>query len=450
MTAQPSPLIEGRVSARRHESGALLEPAVELASRAAIESNQEQKILELVQYAWDRSAFYREFWGASGITPDDIKSVRDFVEKLPLMTKDDIRAFRARTGDPFGGLLCVDPSELTSVITTSGTTGEPEPVAEIWDEIPPIPAACLRDQWEWGLRPSDRIIVPAGTFKNYWDTLYNAMGLVPIFVDTWIGNGERVLNVIKRHNVAYMLLPMPLILEFEALEDRYDLREMLSSLKYVSFSGQPLGAVLRRKITEDWGVEIATFTSAGDCGLAWEGTDQDGFYLWEDTILPEVIDPVTHHEVGDDEIGELVTTDFDNRVAPYIRFRSGDLVRRTKKKSSLGRHQARMWVIGRMGDQTMIDGRAVVVSDIWAAIETLSETSDGMFQIVQYASKMDRLKLRVGYAPERTADIDDLGARVISLLEQKLRVGVDVTLMTVDEILKFSSSVAKFPRVVKQ
>lgn len=428
----------------------LLEPEIELASRAEIEANQERKVLELVEYAWDRSAFYRDFWGSKGVTPADITSLRDFADKIPMLTKDDIRAFRDRTGDPFGGLLCVDPSELTSVITTSGTTGEPEPVAELWDEIPPIPTACLRDQWEWGLRPGDRIIVPAGTFKNYWDSLYNAMGLVPIFVDTWIGNGERILNAIKRHNVAYMLLPMPLILEFESLEDRYDLRETLSSLKYVAFSGQPLGAVLRRKITEDWGVKIATFTSAGDCGLAWEGTDQDGFYLWEDTILPEVIDPVTHLEVADDGIGELVTTDFDNRVAPYIRFRSGDLIRRTKKTSSLGRNNARMWVIGRMGDETMIDGKAVVVSDIWAAIETLDETSDGMFQIVKYASEMDRLKLRVGYAPDRTNSLDDLYDRVVSLLEQKLRVGVEVDLMTVDDILEFSSSVAKFPRVVKQ
>lgn len=450
MTAQRSPLVEGRVNDQPDLGSRLLEPAIELASRAEIEDNQERRVLELVRYAWDHSAFYREFWGASGITPDDITSLRDFADKVPMMTKDDIRAFRARTGDPFGGLLCVEPSELTSVITTSGTTGEPEPVAEVWDEIPPIPTACLRDQWEWGLRPGDRIIVPAGAFKNYWDSLYNAMGLVPIFMDTWIGNGERVLNAIKRHEVAYMLLPMPLILEFEALEDRYDLREMLSSLKYVAFSGQPLGAVLRRKITDDWGVEIATFTSAGDCGLAWEGTDRDGFYLWEDTILPEVIDPMTRAEVGDNEIGELVTTDFDNRVAPYIRFRSGDLVRRTKSTSSLGRNHARMWVIGRMGDETMIHGKAVVVSDIWSAIETLKETSDGMFQIVQYATEMDRLKLRVGYAPERTSSLDELSERVVSLLEHKLRVGVDVNLMTVDEILKFSSSVAKFPRVVKQ
>ncbi|WP_458683792.1 phenylacetate--CoA ligase family protein [Prescottella equi] len=448
--AQRSLLVEGRVNEQRAEMSALLEPAIELAPRSEIEASQERKVLELVRYAWDRSAFYREFWGASGITPDDIKSLRDFVEKVPLMTKDDIRAFRTRTGDAFGGLLCVDPSELTSVITTSGTTGEPELIAEVWDSVPPCPTACLRDQWEWGLRPGDRIIVPAGTFKNYWDTVYNAMGLVPIFVDTWIGHGERVLNAIKRHEVAYMLLPMPLILEFEALEGRYDLREMLSSLKYVSFSGQPLGAVLRRKITEDWGVEIATFTSAGDCGLAWEGTDRDGFYLWEDTILPEVIDPVTQREVGDDEVGELVTTDFDNLVAPYIRFRSGDLVRRTRKVSSLGRTHSRMWVIGRMGDQTMVDGKAVIVSDIWAAIETLTETSDGMFQIVQNASKVGRLHLRIGYAPERTSDPGDLGERVVSLLEQKLGVGVDVDLMTVDEILKFSSSVAKFPRVVKQ
>lgn len=435
---------------RAEMNNPFLEPSIELATRAEIEANQEKKLLELVRYAWDRSSFYRDFWSRAGVEPGDITSTSDFVTKIPAMTKDDIRAFRDRTGDPFGGLLCVDRSELTSVHTSSGTTGEPELMAEVWRDIPPIPAACLRDHWEWGLRPGDRVIIPAGTFKNYWDTLYNSMGVVPIFMDMWIGHGENILRAIQRHQVSYMLLPMPMILEFESLEDRYDLRQMLSSLKFVSFSGQPLGAVLRRKITEEWGVKIATFTSAGDCGLAWEGSDQQGFYLWEDTILPEVVDPVTGAQLGDGETGELVTTDFDNKVAPYIRFRSGDLVRKTTQTSALGRNHARMWVNGRLGDETRIAGKAVLVSEIWSAVETLPETSDGMFQIVRYASEMDRLQLRVAYAPDRTGDLGDLKARVVELLQSTLRVGVDVTLMSVDEILKYSSSVAKFPRVVKQ
>lgn len=427
-----------------------LEPDVELMSRREIEKNQEHAVVELVHYAWEHSPFYREFWGSAGVSPDDIASVQDFSTRIPLLTKDDIRAYRDRTGDPFGGLLCVDRSELTSIVTSSGTTGEPELMAERWDRIPPIPTACLRDQWEWGLRPGDRVIIPTGTFKNYWDTLYSAMGLVPIYMDAWMGNGERLLQAIKRHRVAFVQLVMPQILEIESLEAHYDIRDMLSSLKYISFAGQPMGAVLHRKVTEEWGVNIATYTSAGDCGLAWEGTDRDGYTLWEDTIYPEIVDPDTRREVGDREIGELVATDIDNRVAPYIRFRSGDLVRRTKQTSALGRNHSRMWVVGRMGDETMIDGKAVMVGDVWRIVETLPETSDGMFQIIRYAPSMDRLRLRAGYAPERTGDLGELAHRLVALLESELGVGVDVDLMTTDEILTFSSSVAKFPRVVKK
>ncbi|MDV7240540.1 MULTISPECIES: phenylacetate--CoA ligase family protein [Rhodococcus] len=430
--------------------GRFLEPLVELASRAEIEAEQERRVLELVDYAWTNSGFYREFWGAAGVTPADITSIADFSERIPLVTKDDIRSYRDRTGDSFGGLLCVPSTQLTSVVTSSGTSGEPELMAEVWDEIPPIPAVCLRDMWQWGLRPGDRVIAASGTFKNYWDTLYSAMGVIPVYVDSWIGNGERLLEIIHRYEVSYVQLVMPLLRELESLEAKYDMRKMLSSLKFAAFAGQPMGDALRRKVTEDWDVRIAMYTSAGDCGLAWEGTDRDGMYLWEDTILPEVIDPLSLRGVDDNEIGELVCTDFDNRVAPYIRFRSGDLVRRTRSTSSLGRNHSRMWVIGRMGDQILVAGKPVVVSEVWRILESLPETSDGLFQIIKHSSTMDRLRIRVGYAPEVTGDPSELETRIVRVLESSLGLEIDLHLMTSDEIFTYCSSVAKFPRVAKQ
>ena len=50
-------------------------------------------------------------------------------------------------------------------------------------------------------------------------------------------------------------------------------------------------------------------------------------------------------------------------------------------------------------------GRAIVVSEVWAAVEELPELSDGMFQIIRHSPRMDTLRLRVGYAPERTTDL---------------------------------------------
>jgi phenylacetate-CoA ligase len=55
----------------------------------------------------------------------------------------------------------------------------------------------------------------------------------------------------------------------------------------------------------------------------------------------------------------------------------------------------------------------------------------------------------VGYAPDRTGDLNELGSRAAKVLEGGLGVGADVELITCDELLNRSSSVAKLPRVVK-
>ncbi|OLL21484.1 phenylacetate--CoA ligase [Rhodococcus sp. M8] len=445
--------ITGREDPRETLDGELrefLEPEVETAPREVIRATQEATVLELVRYAWANSPLYREHWSAAGVSPDDIRTLDDFTNKIPTLTKADIQAYRARTGDPYGGLLCVDPKDLTSVTTTSGTTSAPELLPEIWTDAPPLPAASTRDLYAHGLRPGDRVIVPVGAFRNYWDDFYTTLGLTPVFADSWLGQGEGLVRAIREHKVAYMQVHLPAIMEFEKLEEKYDLREAFASVKFFSFAGQPMGEALKRKVTEDWGVRIVTYTSAGDTGTAWEGPELDGFQLWEDMMFPEVLDTVTDQPVGDMEVGELIATDLDNRVAPYIRFRSGDLVRVTRRPTQSGRTHARMWFSGRRGDEAVIDGKAIVVGDVWRLVESLPELSDGMFQIIRTDASMTRLRLRVGYAPERTSDVVDLERRLTDLLEAELGVDVDLALLTLEDILQYSSSVAKFPRMVKK
>ena len=426
-----------------------LEPEIETASRHQIRELQEKRILQLVPYLWERSAFYRELWSAAGVQPDDIRSLDDFTSKIPTFSKDDIKAYRARTGDPFGGLLCVDTAELSSMTSTSGTTGMAELIPEIWTVAPPLPTNYARNLWEIGLRPGDKVLVPSGSFRNYFDDFLHMMGLIPVYIDCWVGQGEQILKAIERHKVAFVQMFLPMVLEFERLEERYDIRSMLSSLKGAAFAGMPLGKVLTQKVREKWGVDLYTYTSAGDTGTAWEGREHDGYVLWEDTVLAETLDTVTGTPVGDREIGELVATDLDNMAAPYIRFRSGDIVRITREPAPSGRTHARMWVLGRSGDETMVAGKPVMVSEVWQYVESVPELADGIFQIVRSSNAMDRLQVRAGYPPDRTSDIAELRQRARGALEAGLNVPVEVELRPIDDLLATSSSVAKFSRVVK-
>ena len=63
---------------------------------------------------------------------------------------------------------------------------------------------------------------------------------------------------------------------------------------------------------------------------------------------------------------------------------------------------------------------------------------------------METLRLRVGYAPERTTDLAELELRLGSHLDTRLQVPCELELVTVDDLLSRTSSVAKFPRMVKK
>ncbi|MEU7811732.1 phenylacetate--CoA ligase family protein [Pseudonocardia sp. NPDC049154] len=426
-----------------------LEPDIETASRAELEALQERRVLELIPLAWENSAFYRKLWSAAGVDPSAIRSLADFRRLVPTFGKADVQAYRARTGDPYGGLLLVPPDELTSVTSTSGTTSDPEPIPEIWSTAPPLPVISARDLWEVGVRPGDRVVVPVGTFRGHYGDAFQAMGLVPIYADMWIGKGAELLRVLETLKPTYISLLMPTIMELEKLEATHDVRGALSSLKGAAFAGQPLGAVLSRKVREEWGVELFTYASAADTGTAWECREHDGYHLWEDTVMPELLDPHADTTVADGLVGELVATDLDNAAAPLIRYRSGDLVRLTTATCGCGRTHARQWIVGRKGDEMTIDGRTVVLSDVWAAVEAVPEAADGMFQVIRYADTMSTLRLRVGYAPDRTSDLDELAQRVRASVATRVGVQPDLELVTTATLLERSSSVAKFPRVVK-
>lgn len=57
----------------------------------------EKRILRLVQHAWDNVPFYRRKMEEAGITPADIRSLAEYVEKFPWTTSAEYRAYQQST-----------------------------------------------------------------------------------------------------------------------------------------------------------------------------------------------------------------------------------------------------------------------------------------------------------------------------------------------------------------
>lgn len=425
--------------------GRYFDPTAETMARGEIAALQEAMLLEQLPYVYERSPLMREAWEDAGVHPKDVRSLEDFRERAPFLDKDAIRAYRDRHADPFGGTLCVSPEDLVGIFSTSGTTGDPTLVPE--GPAGSYDGLLERDFWEAGLRAGDFVSLALFTFRGRrLQRALRRMDAVPVFFDHHPDEVVRLAEVSLALRPALLYsLSGALVTALEGVAGRVDLRDAFSSYRGAVFAGEPLGARARAAITS-WGLELFVHTSVGDVGAATECRAHDGCHFWEDAVLVENLSPGGAAPVSDGERGELVVTALADRVAPLVRYRSGDLVRLTREPCECGRTHGRLWTLGRTGDEVVVRGRSILPIDIWPAIEAVEETSAALFQVIASPQPSERLRLRVGYADARS--LERVRERVKESVMRAVGVEAEVELVPNQDLLRLGPP-HKIPRVAR-
>ncbi len=429
-------------------------PEIETMPRAEIEARRDERLLrDLVPWAYARSALIRETWDAAGVHPDDLRTIDDFREQVPFIDKDTIRAFRDRHDDPYGGLLCLDPGDpelkhvFSAIFSTSGTTGDPTPAPYAGRG----PSFLVREFWELGTRPGDHFLHCLFTFRGpgIHDTI-RGVGATPVFVDHQPEDVAQLFRFSRelRPTGWYTLSgPLVMMIEAAAAELGEDLEDTFASYRGVVFAGEPIGPRARARV-ESWGLSLFLQTSLGDVGAATECGEHDGCHFWEDTAFIEHLDPDGVQPAGDGQRGELVSTTLIDKIAPLIRYRSDDIVRLTTEPCACGRTHGRIWPLGRKSDEVLVDGVSVLPGDVWAAVESVTETEAGLFQVIRDRREVDVLRLRVGYAREGPRGLADVRTRVTDAVHATVGVVPDVELVDQAVLLR-QGPPHKIPRVAK-
>jgi phenylacetate-CoA ligase len=394
-----------------------LEPQIETMPRPDIEAMQQERLLELIPLVYDRSALVRRTWELAGVHPRDVRSYDDFTERAPFMDKDAVSRFRDTYGDPWGGLLLTHPSELSAVVSTSGTSGEPMLVPQAWtDDLPPYVVQGCRDLWEMGVRPGDYVMWPGARQRGPVYQLPQLLGAVPVLLNMMPSEVEVLIRASREHRPRVMLAMLgPMFAALQHVSDRFDIKEAFSSYESVVFTGEQLTARQRSQL-EQWGLDMFDCTGTGDIGWSFDCREHAGCHIWEDLMLAEHVDTVSGAPANDGEIGEIVTTSLTDLVAPLVRYRSGDLVRLTRERCACGRTHSRFKPMGRKGDEVVVQGRSLVPADLFPAIESVPETVEAVFQIIAPQREVDQLRVRVGYDPERQHRLDDVRDRLVAAI----------------------------------
>jgi len=111
-----------------------------------------------------------------------------------------------------------------------------------------------------------------------------------------------------------------------------------------------------------------------------------------------------------------------------------------------GRTSTRMHFLGRVGYRVTVRGKMIFPVEIQQVMETYPEVEHGLFQIVRYASAMDRLRLRVGYRLHEVTDTELLRKRLVERLESALALPIDLEFVKAEELLALGPP-HKIPRI---
>ena len=303
--------------------------------RRGCASLQHARAAEIVRFAMAHTAYYRERYARAGIDPRDLADPQSF-QSLPVLERAEVRENfeRIRSAE-------ATPSNVQRAVT-GGTTGEPLRVLRD-DRANHRTLGWRLHRW-WGVGPSDnkarhlagrrhrfledpatRGALVAHPHAWRWTPTTSTSGPPPKFLDGW----ERIRPALLTGYVGAVIE----LAQFVKRSGR-----AIPPPKAVATTSAPITPGQKQFLAEVFGAPVYDHYQCVESPmLAGECARSDGLHVFADSRWVEILDG-DGRAVGPGETGNVVITDFRNRVFPLIRYRLGDLARWKEGAVPVRRH----------------------------------------------------------------------------------------------------------------
>lgn len=426
---------------------------------AELRELQNEKLQAIVHEAYNAPVI-RDRWQEAGVEPDDIETIEDLTA-VPIFRKQQIRGYVAK-GDPFGGRLNKPMSVLaekrTYVGTTSGTTGAPSNILVTGEDRDIAATWAARHLWAAGLRPGDAYVnilphreIISKTFME------GAHDIGAITSDVYLGPNEvdRIVHLLQSlEPTVIFALASPIVDALESYfeENDRDPEGVFESVETAIWSAEPLVGGYREKLETEFGITVMEL--AGSIEPRWSimgcGRDPGWLHLPDDHFYVETVDPETEECNEDGSRGELVVTTLSYEGMSHVRWGTDDIGELKRETCDCGRTGTKVNVQGRVDDLLTVDGAQVLPIDVLQAVDAVDELPGNFFQLYSDSESAGVLRLRIGYDPEATGDVDALRDRVGDAVAAELGVPVEVADAMTESEIRDTGPQAKVPRIVPE
>lgn len=369
---------------------------------------QRDQLRKLICYAAAKVPFYRDWFQAKGLNPNDVA-----IESLPivnktLMRKEGLERFAA---EDFTGR-----QRITS--RSSGSTGEPFTYYETKLSYSVNMAAKLRTWYQAGYRLGNRYMKIAngarhGKLKNLQDRLNGC-----IYVPFYSINNQTLKTISdlieKKRPTIVRSYPAPLYL---LAQYRNDHPEYTFTPQHLMTTGSTLPEAHRETIERAFGCDVIDSYSCEGVPNVYETTAHDGYHITEYYGIIEVLDE--HDQPVVDGIGRVVSTDLWNYAMPFMRYDTQDLVE--VQNGRICR------IVGRDSDVLVSDDGEIFTNHNFSHFFLYEIDAVDTYQIVKHKDQSVTFRLVVN--PRYNADVE---AYIIQ--HWGFELGFPVRVEVVDEI----------------
>ena len=398
--------------------------------RDAIQTRQLAALRELIGKLRASNAFYRPILEQAGVD-ERLDSLETFSARVPVTTKAMLAADQA-AHPPFGTNLSEPIEHYTRYHQTSGTTGEPLR----WLDTDASWSA-MRSVWRdlfvgMGVRSDDRVMFPFsfGPFIGFW-LAYEAAGELGCLCLPGGGmSSEARLRMMIDSRATVLCCTPTYAIHLGQVARHLGMEPDRFAIRSLIVAGEPGGSLeaVRQQIAKDWpDATICDHHGMTEVGPAtYSPPDEPGMlYLMDDVFYAEIVDPQTLEAVPEGDEGELLLTPLNRSAMPALRYRTGDIVRRSLRHKD--RFVLEGGIIGRADDMVTIRGVNIYpagVDQIVRSIEGIAEYRVRVF----HSGAMEDMEITI--EPEAAERGEELIDALANAFRMKLAMRVRVVCAT--------------------